>query len=487
MKAVLIATDYIKTQSGDYKVLEMNTNVALGVLGNDDFLNWENLKSFIDSNGFTTINLIFPPTDNGFRDTLQELYKNNSNVTINSYETQIGSITIPYIEDNETSLTIRISYDTTAIIDDEYCKDKFNFVRAIANNPLKPKSYINGVCDDFAELTEFSYEGTEPNFIVKKRYPNYDKYEFPKLYKVTTIEELNTLKASIDNEIEYIQEFLHCELVDEKYNILRNISIIYGPNLDTIDMGAYRINHSIKESIWANDYDSTGLLDSKDRPKYITYYYNSADRMNYTSGENDNILMGDGSLKLFKDLVVGDVVKSISIPGLSDDEFSYALSDWTGSYSEFINNYSIVDTNVVAKETSRQINDLFIKITLEDGINWEDLPSTPILIKKNSETIEFKHINDLEVGNIIEMVNTTTNEIVSKTITNLEIVFKYNIALGDINVEEKDLFLPLIAGDLALIQHNPCQAKCSSGYGKYPNCKSYPFCNQCVPSQCAAK
>ena len=32
MKAVLIATDYIKTSTGEYKALEMNTNASLAPL-----------------------------------------------------------------------------------------------------------------------------------------------------------------------------------------------------------------------------------------------------------------------------------------------------------------------------------------------------------------------------------------------------------------------------------------------------------------------
>ena len=50
MKAVLISTDYIKTATGEYKVLEINTStriVAADNEGNLPGLDWSNLTTFI--------------------------------------------------------------------------------------------------------------------------------------------------------------------------------------------------------------------------------------------------------------------------------------------------------------------------------------------------------------------------------------------------------------------------------------------------------
>ena len=488
MKAVLIATDYIKTEDGNYKVLEINTNASLGVLRDDiDFLDFTELDNYITTNQFTTINIIYPAYNNRFRDKLVDMYNENTSITINSFETQAGSITVPYIEDNETALTIRLSYDTTAIIDDEYCKDKFNFIRALGSDTLKPKTYIYDICDDFSGMTELNYSAEEPNIIVKKRYPNYDKYEFPKLYKITSIEDLNDLKSSINNEIEYIQEYIPSEVVDNKHDIIRNIGIIYGSNLDVINLGGYRVKNSISNNLWSNSYDTTTKeLDKKDRPKYITYTYNVDDRVNYIVDVNDEIVMGDNTTKLFNNLVVGDVVKSISIASLSDSEADYDKLSWSGSYTDFISNYSITSSIVEYKATSTEINDLFVQITLEDGIVWEDSPWSVILVKSDSDTIKFKDVNDLIVGDILQMVDISNNTIVSKTITNLEIIFKYNITLGDIDVEKKDIFLPLIANNLTLIQHNLCRPFCV-GEGTHPSCLSYGQCNNCSFAQCQAK
>jgi hypothetical protein len=121
-----------------------------------------------------------------------------------------GSITIPFIEDNESTLIIRLSYDTTAVIDDQYCRDKFQLQKVIHNESFGVKTYIpvevDGVTiDDFSDMEDFVYNNDIPNFIVKSRYPNYDKEVYPKLYKVENLTQLNELKSTIESDY-YLQE-----------------------------------------------------------------------------------------------------------------------------------------------------------------------------------------------------------------------------------------------------------------------------------------
>ena len=486
MKAVLIATDYIKTDDGSYKVLEMNTNAALDVMWeNQQCLDFSELQSFIESNGFTKINLIYPNVSKVFKNELETIYKDSTTITFNSFETQPGSITVPYIEDDETTFTIRISYDTTAIVDDEYCRDKYGFIKAMGNDILKPKVFIPNIVDDFETLTEFTYTGTKPNFIIKKRYPNYDKFQFPRLFNITTLEELTAVKSLVETDDEYLQEYVVSELVNGKHNILRSIDLIYGSNLDVINLGGYKEIHTLNADIWQDTYGTNNELNKNSRPKYITHFGNEAEtRKTYTADVDDDIIMGDNSFKSFTDVAVGDVVKTILISGLPENESDYSTATWTGSYTDFVNNFTMDTATIVAKNQSNAVDDLFIKITLEDGITWEDTPGTNILVKTN-DVIKFKHINDLVIGDVIEMVNVVDNTIVNKTIQNLEPVFKYGVVLGDIDVENKDIYLSVIQNNLALIQHNTCAGKCFAAGGPYPSCLSITFCNTCATFQCA--
>ena len=488
MKAVLISTDYIKTEDGSYKILEMNTNTALDVLIEEqyDYLNLTELEAFITSNEFTKVNLIYNHLSKGFKSKLETIYSGSTTITFSSFETQPGSITVPYVEDDETTFTIRISYDTTAIIDDEYCRDKYNFVKALGSDTSKPKVYIPNMVDDFETLTEFTYIGTKPNFIIKKRYPIYNKFQFPRLFKITTLEELTSVKSLVETDEEYLQEYVVSELVNGKHNILRSIDLIYGSNLDIINLGGYKEIHTLKADVWADTYGTNNELEKSNRPKYITHFGNVIESSKtYTADLDDNIIMGDDSFKSFTDVVVGDVVKTILISGLPENESDYSTATWTGSYTDFVNGFTMDTAVVVAKDQSNPIDDLFVRITLEDGITWDDSVGTRILTK-NGDVIKFKYINDLIIGDEIEMVNVLDNTIVNKTIQNLAPVFKYGVIMGDFDVESKDVYLSIIQNNLALIMHNTCAVKCKSAPSNfYPSCLSLSFCNNCNALNCA--
>ena len=155
MKAVLIATDYIKTSTGEYKVLEINTNTKF--VADITHIDWSNITTFIQTNGFTNVHCIIPHYDKRFATKLGEICTTIGGITFLSHETSDNSITVPYIEDNETTFILRVSYDTTAIVDDEYCRDNYSLLRAINELTTKPKTYIPNISDDFENLSEFNY------------------------------------------------------------------------------------------------------------------------------------------------------------------------------------------------------------------------------------------------------------------------------------------------------------------------------------------
>ena len=481
MKAVLIATDYIKTPTNEYKVLEINTQA--GIIADMDILDWTGITNFIQTNSFTNVHCILPTYDKRFSVKLNQICDTIGGIQYQSHETGDSSITVPYIEDNDNTLIIRLSYDTTAVIDDEYAKDMYNFLRAIGEQTFNPKTYIPNIVDDFSNIDDFSYTLDIPNFIIKKRYPNYDKNLHPRLYKIENLTQLNTLKAEVEEDTEFLQELVSSELLSGKRTIIRGIDIIYGAALDIISMGGYKVSSYIREDIWENTFNENGELAKKDRPKYITYYTNATELSAYIYDADQLVLMADGSRKEFSQLETGDNVKSISLATLPLDETEYKVSEWTGSHTEFIENFEVSQTAVVVKTTKTQ-NTFFIRITLDDTIEWDDLPGTEILIRED-DVIRFKTVNELEVGDVMELFSTETETIVSKAVTNLEITFKENTDIGTIDVEPLDLFLPLVTNTFAIIQHNACNSGFCKQYGY--DCNFFFKCTDCSPSQCPVK
>ena len=122
MKAVLIATDLIKNESGDIKVLETNTNAW--ATHNFSLFDFSGLTNFIENNNFSEVHFIVQNFNRTLTPYIQQIAE-SKNATFTEYLVDNTAITVPYVEDSESKLIIRLSYDTTAVIDDDYCRDKY--------------------------------------------------------------------------------------------------------------------------------------------------------------------------------------------------------------------------------------------------------------------------------------------------------------------------------------------------------------------------
>ena len=482
MKAVLISTDLIKKTDGEIKVLETNTNSWLSMDWN--LYDFTTFTAFIQTNNYSEVHVITPNYIKPISLKIKEIC-DSINVTHIEHLLSNDAVTIPYIEDSESKLILRFSYDTTAIIDDEYCRDKFKLQSLVHDQTFGAKTFIpvelDGVTiDDFSELEEFNYTDNIPNFIIKHRYPNYDKEIYPKLFKVQNLTELNVLKNTLE-ENTYLQEFVQSDLVEGRRNIIRSLDFLYGGNLDIINIGSYIVTNQIEETIWENTFDENGLLAKKDRPKYITHTANPINSEHeYVYDIDNEVAMSDGTRKSFSSLIINDSVKALHIEGLDLNETTYYLETWTADYDTFIQNVSIQNTSVTATRQSSPVSQLFIKITLNDGTSWNDVKRSPLLVKDNN-SIRFKRVNDMVIGDTIVTYNFVDEQVELKTISNLEIVFEENQILGSLDVEPIDLYLPFVATDFTIVQHNLCKPFCNNNgchdSGNCGDCSWY-YCNK---------
>jgi len=249
MRAVIIGTDFIKDTDGSFKTIETNTNVGMDV-NVGKYIDSASFTNFILDNSFEEIHLIYTNpniqitdyTDivnkdvddntSTFRDFLINSICTPNNITFVPHLLEQNSITIPHIDDSNSKLIIRLSYDTTALIDDEYSRDNFVFLKLMYDTDPNsiPKSYINdedlGVDSIGTTLRD---NGNHPNYCIKKRITPSDNKVYPKIYKVNTIEQLNNLKSSLEVD-EYIQEYIYNtdELINNKTFHYRSVDLVYG-------------------------------------------------------------------------------------------------------------------------------------------------------------------------------------------------------------------------------------------------------------------
>ena len=142
MRTLLLGVDFMYDKDGNLIPIEINTNVGwdgTGVIENSSALNEDyseivdlsELEAFITEQSFNKVVYIgiVPAVSSG-------LSKIAIKLGLEYHQEKLGSggITVPFIEDNDTTLIIRSAYDTTALVDETYCRDKINYLSLIRNN-----------------------------------------------------------------------------------------------------------------------------------------------------------------------------------------------------------------------------------------------------------------------------------------------------------------------------------------------------------------
>jgi len=165
--------------------------------------------------------------------------------------------------------------------------------------------------------------------------------------------------------------------------------------------------------------------------------------------EGTLITMMDGTSKKVEDVIVGDVVKSISIQGLSEDEDAWKT--WSTNTDNFVSsnistNITGLATEVFSKYYTFGFGDQVLHVTGEH----------PILIKKEDNTILFQQVRNIQVGDAIRVFSSNSWAI----ITSIDITTDNTIPTYNLSAEDADVY---VAG--GIIVHNVVDLEKDEGSG----------------------
>jgi hypothetical protein len=483
MKTVIIGSDFVYDSSGVIKPVEMNTNIAYSVNKvetEEEVFDSTDLKLFINTNGFTKITYI--GQNHQIKTFLKDICQE---IEIEFVEIFVGStaITVPNIEDSNEHLIIRTAYDVTAILDEEYCKDKVNFLNLIKDTAFGSQfAYMDETNQLVNNITEIKDNGTHPNFILKAKHPSYDKNVYPKLYKVSNQEELDVVLQNVDNN-HFLMEF-HInsgKLVDGNVTKVRKISLLHPPILESIHIGTYtdltleRLPDSIEYD------DQTFELSSNQRNAYIT---KDAGTINLPKlMDDDFVVMADDTLKSGLDLQIGDVVKTIDIPNIEGAEIEDEVSkNYNIDFNTFASGVTY-NTNIVTDKKRVDAYVMMCLIEFDDNTTWSDTINSMYLVL-NDGLVKFKRLDTLSAGDVILLVNTSNTDEVTveqKTIANIT-AGPTKFSGWVITVERTHLFLTKTSGSIvnspsfAAIEHNFCAVICDKNQCMHPSGWSMSSC-----------
>jgi len=469
MKGTIIGSDFIQSQSG-VKIIEINTNSAIYNDG-AEMLDYDILFNVLLSNNIKQLHFIYtegathvPLVDSyKFEDKLKEKCV-EFNISYHPYIVPTNSITVPYIEDSDDIFILRQSYDVTAIVDEKYCSDKFNFYELMKDTDLIPKTFINSGIVSVDTLTSIENNGNEPNIIKKHRHPKYNHQELPTLYSLQNDEQLNNIKNDINFENELVQEFIYDEsnIVDGRYTVIRSIDIIYGSDLDVVNMGGFRVSTILPKEFSENEFlENARQFNQKTRYKYITKHLGNFAKIDYHTDDDTLILNYNGTLQYVDEIQLGDYIKSINFQDFNGnnaaqfEEGKFDVFGWDGTLEQSNATLEQIQSELIDKQ-SIDVDTVFIRITLENGLSWSDSPSCTYYIEESgSLSTRFEKVNNMFIGDKLVVTGKETNELTTISITGLEMEYAKKTVYG-LDFEPSDLFLVDIGDDLFSVMHNQC-------------------------------
>ena len=464
MKATILGTDLLQT-SDSVKILEINTNAAIFNSAVDN-LNFDALFDVVSANNITEFHFIYTELHLSVAEAGSESYAfadkiqqkcTELGITYTPHVVPQLSVTVPSIEDADNKFILRQAYDTSALVDSTYCADKFEFFSLMSGSNYIPKTYFTSDELTLDTLDSLNISDSHfPNLVEKARYPKYDRLVLPKLSKHTTQEGLVSSKSNLV-ETNLLQEFIDDEsnIVNGYWSVIRSIDIIYGSNLDTINLGGYTHSALVPLSFADNEFEENGIdFNKKTRTKYINKNVRTdVATIAYHTDEESDILMFDGTVSNVSTIAEGDKIRTIMFDYLTG---SHELpSEATTTIAAISSSLTFHSSSLISKE-SQELSDLFIKISLDNGEVWNDTPSTGYIIEESgSQETRFEFVNKLVVGDSIITVNKNTSEVSKREVTALDITFSEQ-TIYSLDFEDIDYFMVDVNNDEYSIMHNVC-------------------------------
>jgi len=506
MRGTLLGTDFIYNKDGELVPTEINTAIRPDIRINtdlkgtnfisdlDDYFSHQRFNTFLQENSITKVIVI--ENGGGGYGMLLKAFCEYYNYEFEQVLVGANAINVPEIADDVATLVIRIAYDSYSIVDDLYCRDMYEFHNLIKYEDFAiPTKFADHLGLD--AITQFKdyVDNSVPNYVVKARVPGYIPTDYPKLYRLDTVDELNSLKNSL-TENEFLSEYFWnaSKLINNRTNFIRSVDLIWGEELEVLPLFSYKAINSVavnnEKLVYDAEIDSNKKLDNLYASKYYPSWF-SKTGLSYHFDATDSILLKDGLLKLAKDLDSSDVITGI--------HFNTDLSDFKSQPETVLNSFVTGDA-ILGGVTPNKYAGIFVNIKVTHSeygdFEWFDGVESPYLIKLNS-TNEVKYsyegCGDLNAGDEIYIYNSEANSIIPFLVTDVTYqiydIPTFLLSLGNYENSETKYseFLIQITNDnyteetskLFLIQHNTCNStNCVFG-GPIAQCTVKSGCTTC--------
>lgn len=473
MKGVFVSSDFIEDEVGNLRLLEINTDTQV-LSQNHKYFNFSEFINLLSNNNISKITVINKPN-------LHYEFVNflSASIAVSaSFVNEFIKIDEPpnniyptHVIDSTDKFILRLSYDEAAIIDSEYAKGTLNLLKLFADYnetssvvSFYHSSSANGLYNTINYENNFNSNNI-PDVILKNIYEDHKISSFYKIGSEIDGESnenrWNQFIANVSEENKLIQKFHFNEnsISDNKINSIRNYSILYGIDLNVLNLANYK-SFTVFDLPSSSIYDPTQYVNLIDTKHYYEFATNVVKNEGIFDGilDRHRVIKSDGEEIELSQIQIGDEIKSYYIGNTSQNEGSFDYLNWQISGSTFPSESYLTSSIVIYKNSKSLSNKTLINIEVNN--NEDSLFVAPIksfLVYDNLEgLIKWKTAININSGSdfLIDYDGSTAQV----TNNQLYITNENDLGLVEIDVEDTDTYI--IAGTTPInsfVTHNaPC-------------------------------
>lgn len=467
MKGVLFSADFVEDNSGNYRILELNTDTGFISSSINTTFDFTELKQLISDNNITTVETVAKAFHSVFIDKFEQELSGTDVTTFTKHVENLNTIYPEQITDASDKLILRLAYDDGALFDTEYCKERINLLTLFhANDDTGsiPAFYHSGSSQTYNTLVqeELNDHSILPDFVQKRTWEesglNVGFYKGGNNAS-SSVDRVNDIVDNyIDKDNYYAEKFYYNNTQitnSDKVESIRTFNIAYWndvSDIDTLQLSAYKIQAvtELPSAVALDDY-GYAPYDKKHYHEFATNWPTLGDLTGFK--DDGRVFNMDNSTKLFKDIAQNDIIKGLFISGSPITDNLEDVEAWkhTGdTLPDFYVTASVVENMMSASIGSGIIAE--VKLSDDESL-YSGLKQHYLVHEASSNEWKFKWVVNLDKDD--DCLVDHSGSKVDIIGTNILMIEEQDLELYNPDVEEQDIYI--VSASSPLIVHNaPC-------------------------------
>jgi hypothetical protein len=467
MKGTLFSADFVKDSNANYRLIELNTDTGLRSV---DDISLDGFFNVLSTNSITTLHIIYKPYIHGdFVTHISESAQTDASFITNIVLQDEDSNTIypASVEDAADKFILRCAYDESAVFDSVYAKNRVEVFKLFTNASITgstPGYYYSSSVDGVSNYLENEINAANlPDAVIKDNEEEHNPLDFYKIGSEVADESIsdrwNAFSLANIGENKIIEQYHHHadSVVDNKITSARYIGIVYGSNLDVLELKTFK-GSSIFElptdiSSEVNNSQYTNKLADHHYYEYTTNYIKNGSK---GVADYHKIVKSDGTYETLENIQVGDSIKSYFISGSPQVEFDIDTSGWQVEGSSFPSGSYITSSEVVFKEEKDLQYGGLTQLTVDGDSIFVGVGKQFLIYDSGSNIIKFKAAQQIDASN--DYFYDIDSNLVDIDGAEFYVTSDVDVSLVELDVEDTDTYM--ISGSTAfnsIVTHNaPC-------------------------------